>query len=234
MLTLVLLAFACTAPDSAEGGDSATSDTSVVVDDTGAEPGDCLAFHGIRSASSSWVYQWDASTGYDPSSTHTSDVTEYDPEAGTAVLTERQLKVESDGSYVYDINLVMTYFCNETGLYLDHYEVHAIIDGPNGIDESRYATVYDTESFIRPGKLKLGDTWQQTSTWTQYFEDGSEPRDGAFDYSYEVVEADYTEGEWSGFLLERTTEKGKVYEHHFMPTVGEWRLVERTLVSYTP
>ena len=234
MLTLVLLAFACTAPDSAQGGDSATSDTSVGVDDTGSEPGDCLAFHGIRSASSSWVYHWDESTSFDSSSINTIAVSSYDPGAGTAVLTERQLKVESDGSYVYDINFVMTYFCNETGLYLDHYEGHMAIESDSGIDEQSWEVVYDTESFIRPGKMALGDTWQQTASWTQYFEDGSEPRDGAFDYSYEVVEADYGEGEWSGFLLERTTEKGKVYEHYFMPDVGEWKLYQRNLVSYTP
>lgn len=229
MLFNLLLLLACTGPTN----DDKVDDTGSADDTDDTDEGEvsCLAFHGIRSDSSRWVHDLDT-TAYTDNSSWIMDVVAYDPVAGTASVSTKDYRALADGSQSYDNVYLDQYSCDEDGLYLVSTEqtLHSVLNGAESDGSAQYQ--YDPPMLVRPGSLTVGDSWHSAALVSGVDSHGNHVS-SEVDTFYVVGAEDVTEGEWTGFRIDRMVED-VAYPHFFKAEVGVFQEGWRILEVYTP
>jgi hypothetical protein len=234
MCALIFFLVGCTSPGDSQDDSGTTADDSATEDseDSEFDAAYCLAYNGIQSASSRWVYSWDDSTGYSEDSTFTAEVVAYDADAGTAKVLYASLR-SFDGN-VYDADSTLSVVCTAEGLAVVRYEVDGTVELSDGTsDEHSSTAVFDPPELIRPVDLAVGDEWSTASTSTTEDDEG-EQTVVTPTKEYVVGADDVPAGNYTALRVDYSYEGGAASALYFTPQVGEPLTRQRILEEYTP
>lgn len=233
--TLLLSLVACGDKDSAstDSDPAVTTDTGEPTTDTGepAEVHECLAAHGIASAGSTWVYEWQSSSR---TGNRTAEVVGYDPDAQTATVKTVDTWSDAGGQASYSGSDWQTYSCGPEGIYLDEHkrQYSGQTAGQSYGDDT--TTVYDPPALIRPNTIAVGDTWTSSRKGTETDADGY---DSAVDSTVEnevLADGIPLSGGWEGTQIREHFSSESYSDYHWMAEVGVIRTPTAYLSSYTP